>query len=734
MSEISNIEKEYKYLKELIKNVYLDYSFIDESLEFHYPHIINILELDIEQIYSVKESSRKDYLKEKVHSYFIDWVRDEINNPVATQWIIESYIKCNLKYRKQYLDLIKELEKLDAFFTKFEYIPSPDLCIELINKNKIVKQIMDEVVSKKMGDIQTTSLDSIFNNSTIELLVETYCVVHGIKVVDEADDDINLDSFNYTQESVRYTDLSSEKMFFQEIRRVPLLTPEEERELLIKYVETKSRRIRDILVERNMRLVVKIASKYVNKGLDFMDLIQEGSIGLVEAIDKFDINRGTKLSTYATFWIRQTIARSVADKGRNIRLPVHIAERVASYERTLDRLSKELNRQPTLQEIAKAMNTTPRALENLIQNTKNTFSINTLVGDDNDTELGDLLVDDATRFEDAIDKKDLSEQVMLLFKKVKLTDREIDVIIRRFGLHGRPKQSLESIGKIHHVSRERIRQIEKKALGKLGRTTYIKPFAAYADDPDKVTKKRPRQSQNREESENNMPKELVPLADLLNRGGASYTNEQIMEMISKLSDEERGLLTLRYTEGAKLNSDQTSRFYGTLLPKMKRRLENPDKVFKPRKKRSTIVNVEQSENVVHDETHDIQPITDVVNKEASDDITPVPIVSDDKNISREEYEKMLELLRTPTFSSMMDQFSPKEAIIISLKLGYVDGKYFSTSSIAGFLDIEEQEVIDTTKKALLMYQDSFVNFIDVAIQETSGGPVKKLGVHPLEVK
>jgi len=269
---------------------------------------------------------------------------------------------------------------------------------------------------------------------------------------------------------------------------------------------------------------------------------------------------------------------------------------------------------------------------------------------------------------------------------------------------------------------------------------HIKPFAAYADDPDKIIKKRTKKLKNREESESIMPKELMSLADLLNRGGASYTNEQIAQMVSRLSDEDKGLLALRYTEGVKLNSDQTNRFYGTLVPKMKRMLKNPD--FVPKNRPSlqtdngqkekpvselTTPSVQLSGDPVNTEIQGVEEDESHVSVEPEVSVNPCSAISDNQDISKEEYQKMLELLRMPTFASMLDQFTPKQAIIVALKLGYVDNKCFSTSSIAGFLEIEEQEVVTTTKEALLMYRDSFVNFIDVAIQETTGSPVKKIG-------
>jgi len=517
MSGLSSVKEQDINLKNIVNDIYSLYSFAGQSVDYHYAEIVNILGCG-EDILNNGELNKKGCLEEIIHNYFVEFVHDRLNC-FSDYTIVENYINSNLKHQKKYHDLVNELEKLNSFFEKFKYVPSPDLCHLLIDNNLIIKQMLDEIVTKNIKLFQTNSLDSIFDNATIELLVETYCVSHNIKIFDSEEAEIILQTTNKNNKFNDCGDLTSDKMFFYEINKIPRLTPIEERELLVKFSENRSRKIRDILVERNMKLVAKIASRYINNGLDLMDLIQEGSIGLVEAIEKFDVSKGVKLSTYATCWIRQAMGRALADKGRNIRLPVHITEKVASYERTVERLCKELNRAPSLMEVAKSMNTSKESLEKLLRNTKNTFSINMLIDCENTTELEDFLIDDGSCFEEDVEKRELPEQIRTLFLNVNLNEREIDILTRRFGLNGDEPQTLESIGKIHGVCRERIRQVEQKALKKLRQTSHIRNFAAFADNPDIVNKNRILGGQNIDEEE--IGKEMRALTIYFNKNNCN---------------------------------------------------------------------------------------------------------------------------------------------------------------------------------------------------------------------
>jgi RNA polymerase primary sigma factor len=258
----------------------------------------------------------------------------------------------------------------------------------------------------------------------------------------------------------------SVRLYLREIGKIPLLNAEEELELAHRVV-SGDKRAKDKMAEANMRLVVSIAKRYVGRGLDLLDLIQEGNTGLLRAVEKFDPDKGFKFSTYATWWIRQAITRAIADQARTIRIPVHMVETINKLLRTQRRLTQELNREPTNEEIAKEMEIEVDKVEHIMKIKQDIHSLDQSVRDDDeDSVLGDFVED-----EDTISPED-SAAVQLLKEQVKdllssLSEREQKIIRLRFGLEDGKSHTLEEVGQEFSVTRERIRQIEAKALAKL---------------------------------------------------------------------------------------------------------------------------------------------------------------------------------------------------------------------------------------------------------------------------
>lgn len=269
------------------------------------------------------------------------------------------------------------------------------------------------------------------------------------------------------------------RMYLKEIGRIPLLNAKEEVELA-KRAEKGERRAKDKLISSNLRLVVSIAKKYLGRGMTMLDLIQEGNQGLIRATEKYDWRRGFKFSTYATWWIRQAITRAIADQARTIRIPVHMVETINRYVRIRNRMTAELGRDPTPEEVAKEMEIDVEKIHEIQKISQEPTSLQTKIGDEEDSQLGDFIPDEhiPSPYEQtskALLKEHLEEVLATL------NDREKKVLIMRFGLEdGRPR-TLEEVGKAFGVTRERIRQIEAKAIRKLKHPSRSKKLKDYLD-------------------------------------------------------------------------------------------------------------------------------------------------------------------------------------------------------------------------------------------------------------
>ena len=272
------------------------------------------------------------------------------------------------------------------------------------------------------------------------------------------------------------------RMYLKEIGKVPLLTAEEEIELS-KQMELggeEGKRAQQRLAEANLRLVVSIAKRYVGRGMLFLDLIQEGNLGLIKAVEKYDYRKGFKFSTYATWWIRQAITRAIADQARTIRIPVHMVETINKLIRVSRQLLQELGREPTPEEIAEKMNMPVERVREILKISQEPVSLETPIGEEEDSHLGDFIQDDNVPVPaDAAAFTLLKEQLVEVLDT--LTDREQQVLRLRFGLDDGRARTLEEVGKVFNVTRERIRQIEAKALRKLRQPSRSRKLKDYLD-------------------------------------------------------------------------------------------------------------------------------------------------------------------------------------------------------------------------------------------------------------
>ena len=327
-----------------------------------------------------------------------------------------------------------------------------DLVLEYLEKQKI------DIVNAEVG--VDNAEDLILDNDDIILDDED-----EVEIIDDVD---VLEGVS-TEDPVR--------MYLKEIGNVPLLTTEQEVELA-KRVEAGDEEAKKQLTEANLRLVVSIAKKYVGRGMPFLDLIQEGNMGLMKAVDKFDYTKGYKFSTYATWWIRQAITRGIADTGRTIRVPVHMVETINKTLRMTRTLLQELGREPTTEEVAERLNVSVSRVREVLKISRDPVSLDTPIGEEDDSHLGDFIEDDS-----ALSPADSAAFSMLRAELAtaleSLTDRERQVVKLRFGLEDGRARTLEEVGKEFNVTRERIRQIEAKALRKLrhpSRSKRLKDF------------------------------------------------------------------------------------------------------------------------------------------------------------------------------------------------------------------------------------------------------------------
>lgn len=336
---------------------------------------------------------------------------------------------------------------------------------KLIEIAKTKGQLTEEDIVAKMEKLEATAADIEAVYSALK--------AENITVVETAPE--TEDIFEKIMTEVNVDD--SVKMYLKDIGQVPLLSKDEEKDLAKKMTEGDGR-AKERLSEANLRLVVSIAKRYVGRGMQFLDLIQEGNLGLMKAVEKFDYTKGFKFSTYATWWIRQAITRAIADQARTIRIPVHMVETINKQMRVSRQLLQIYGREPTPEEIASAMGTTEERVREIQKIAQDPVSLETPIGEEEDSHLGDFIEDyNATSPSDMAETNMLKEHLVQVLST--LTPREEKVLRLRYGIDDSHPRTLEEVGKEFNVTRERIRQIEAKALRKLrhpNRTKRLKDF------------------------------------------------------------------------------------------------------------------------------------------------------------------------------------------------------------------------------------------------------------------
>ena len=467
----------------------------------------------------------------------------KVNNDFDKSFgVINNLVNKEFKNCKSYNDSIKNLETIEKIFKKLNYIPNPDIIMKLVDENLLLSGTIKIIVNNNLDMITKGEINKIFDNDTIILIIESYCMMNNIKIQESEEDNEEFEEniINYEGENIDIV-----KLYLNEISRRKLLTLDEEIKLT-KRIKDGDEEAKKIFIESNLRLVISVARKHLNQGLSFLDLIQEGNIGLMKAVDKFDSSKGYRFSTYATWWIRQGITRAI----NNI----------------------EIYR---------------KKYKNAGTNTKS------------------FLKDDK------------------------------------------------------------------------------------------------RTNQNEDD---NMVKTIYEYFK-------NYSKEEVDKVLSTLSEESLELIRIRYGDDLtvpvnnKLTEEQRKKFYGSVMAQIKRLLENPD--IKRRKVQKKEIEEEKIESTSIVEN--VQTKNNLV--ETNEEHT--------SKITKDDYINMIKLFKTSNFKQMISNLGSKESIIISLRMGYIDGKYFSVDAIAEFLDIERDEVSKIIKEVLLNYKESVIKSIDHAIEVAS---------------
>ena len=405
--------------------------------------------------------------EETVKTDFVEEIMDDIEIP--DDYSDDSYEMDIEKFQ----DKIKELQALaKSKKNELEYKDVQDVFQDMPLEDEQFDKVLDMLEDSGIDVVKKDFVGTDLDVDTDDLIDEDDIVLTEEDEVDVENIDLSVPEGVSIEDPVR--------MYLKEIGKVPLLSAEEEIELALR-MEQGDEEAKKKLAEANLRLVVSIAKRYVGRGMLFLDLIQEGNLGLIKAVEKFDYRKGFKFSTYATWWIRQASTRAIADQARTIRIPVHMVETINKLIRVSRQLLQELGREPTPEEIAEEMKMPVERVREILKISQEPVSLETPIGEEEDSHLGDFIQDDNVPVPvDAAAYTLLREQLEEVLDT--LTDREKKVLSLRFGLEDGRGRTLEEVGKEFNVTRERIRQIEAKALRKLRHPTRSRKLRDYLED------------------------------------------------------------------------------------------------------------------------------------------------------------------------------------------------------------------------------------------------------------
>ena len=568
-----DVEKIYNELKEVIYELYESYKSVI-SFDEYQKKVLEIINLS-KRAYN-DDIPYDEFLEDIINRTISKIIKNDMHNPKKSIKLINNFIDNLVSFNLTVDESLEVFNELDKLFKKYNFTPDLDLLIKLLIKNEKLNNITTVIYKYYKYQVISGSIQEIFTNETLIATLNAYCLMNKIEIKeDDTDELLTLDLKSPTA------------LYIDEVAKYPVLTPEQERELAI-LVSKGDEKARKKFIEHNLKLVVNVAKKYRHDDFTLLDLIQEGNVGLIRAVDKFDVEKGYKFSSYAMWWIRHSINRAIENKGKNVRVPVHQYEKLSIYNKVYESLSTRLQRTPKIEELANEMGLPKSKIIELNKIYEEELSLNNPVGEGENSEFSGSIPASQDSLEDLIANSFLQKDVHELIKKCSLTPRELEVIRMRFGFDNDKVATLDEIGQKYHITRERVRQILAKGLRKLRYSKYTKGYAVYMEYPDQaianIDSLRQKYAEDLGTTKEFLPKRIkaekvkrleIKLTKSIYEYFRDFTNEQIEEMLSRLNDDEMVLLNKRYGNDllnptiTELTKEEEKKLYGILIPKMR---------------------------------------------------------------------------------------------------------------------------------------------------------------------
>lgn len=657
-----------------IKNIYKAFKYTGISFDDYSDIVLDeISEMDGK----VEETVFKNKLKKRMNNEVSKMLTD---SDTASR-IISSYLDVKVPKVDSYESAMKAFKKLDSFFSKYDFFMGRELLIDLLSNNEKFSSMTSYILKEKEKDIALGKSEDIFDSDFLIYTVKTYFELHGMPIK-ERKEEIDMIGFDSS------SDLDIVSLYINELN-APLLSEDEEKALLVK-IKQGDMEAREKFIESNLRLVVSVAKKFLGRGVPFLDLVQEGNLGLMKAIDKFDLSYDVRFSTYAVYRIKMFVSKAIADQSRNIRVPISRQDELYSYMTKIDNLEKKFGMNLSIDEISMMLGKSVDKIRELESLKNDTVSINALVGKDNDTELGEFL-STSESIEDEVIDSFLPEQIMELLKKSKLSEREKDVLLSRFGIGRSHVWQLKELSKKYGVSKAWIGQVELNALEKLRRLKSIEQFSVYMDNPDLALRNLEEFRKKPEKRERRKTGKRGSLLKSIYEYFDDFSREDVDSVLDDLNEFDKKLVFLRYGEDLDnpvsttlFGEEETKKFYGALVPRMRKKLYALQEEAKPNNKNNIKQDVFLTESLVTE-------------------------------LNRDEYTKLIQILKKPDVIGVMTGLSMKEKIIVSLRLGYVDGKHFSVDAISDFLGLSNHDILKTSVEFMTKHSDKVDSILNKAM-------------------